>query len=79
MDTWTSKDKVLHYIVGFVITFLFGIHTQDLNTSTFAGILVAGVKEVLDKVSYGKWSYKDFVITLLGVGTAFSCLKFFVL
>ena len=58
MSSWTSFDKVLHFVGGAVLYLISG--------SMLLVLVAAAGKELIDEISYGGFDYKDLIATLLG-------------
>lgn len=68
-----SKDKILHFIAGFIITVVFsymayieGLEYPQAYGIT-AGALAGACKEAWDEYSYGGGDFFDFFATIVGV------------
>ena len=69
-----KRDKKLHAIVGFGITFLTTAIFLDLFIGLTLGIIAGLAKEWIDyKFKYGTTDLDDFVYTVAGSAMAFCC------
>lgn len=57
-------DKLLHFIAGIIISLIFSVITPYI--ALISAALFGIIKEIYDKISYGGFSWMDFLATSLG-------------
>ena len=73
-------NKKLHILAGLLTALAVGIPCVIEGglfsglLGCLAGVIVGGVKEWCDKVYTGKWDWKDFAFTCIGVGVAMAVI-----
>ena len=68
------KDKLYHFIAGFIICILFSIINDPITG--IGGAIVAGVmKECYDQYSYGKFDVADMIATWIGGAVGFAIVS----
>ena len=61
-----STDKYLHLIAGAAITALCALIPYFAPFALTFGVVAGVIKEIVDKISYGVFDWKDLVATVVG-------------
>ena len=61
-----GKDKILHFILGFMISVIFGVLVGSSSFGGLVGIGAGAAKEAWDAMGHGTAEEADFVATGLG-------------
>ena len=61
-----GQDKILHFILGFMISVIFGVLIGSSSLGGLAGIGAGAAKEAWDAMGHGTAEEADFVATGLG-------------
>jgi len=61
-----GQDKILHFILGFMISVIFGVLVGSSSLGGLAGIGAGAAKEAWDAMGHGTAEEADFVATGLG-------------
>ena len=60
-------DKVLHFLVSFFIYMVLERLTGSVFWSTFITLLIGVIKETIDQIEYGGWSWGDLLADVIGI------------
>lgn len=58
-------DKLLHFLVTFMLAIVFGKIT--LAIGIVVAVVLSIIKEIIDQLSYGGWSWLDLLADVLGI------------
>ena len=62
-----AKDKIYHFIAGFIITGIFALASGSVAYSVLVGVLAGIAKELYDYYDYGVYDFFDMFATFVGV------------
>ena len=60
-------DKVLHFLVSFFIYMVLERLTGSVFWSTFITLMIGVIKETIDQIEYGGWSWGDLLADVIGI------------
>jgi uncharacterized membrane protein YjdF len=61
-----GKDKIIHFIVCFVLAVLAALITNSIIIGWLSAVVVGIAKELYDRYSYGLFDIKDLMADILG-------------
>ena len=70
-----GKDKVLHFLCCFILTFIFYMFLP-LNKTVLVVYTIGVVKELIDSLGYGTPEVGDIIANSLGIGLAYIIISF---
>ena len=70
-----AKDKIYHFIAGFIITVIFALASGSVAYGLMVGVLAGIAKELYDHYDYGVYDFFDMFATFIG---AFVCCAIWV-
>ena len=68
------KDRILHFVVCYAITFITGMLTMDFKLAAILAMVIGLSKEVYDALGYGDPDFYDLLADAAGICFALGSL-----